>query len=185
MKKSALRTALDWLYLATGWLAGLFLIAIFVLMMLLSVGRQVGFNVPAGDDFVSWCMAATAFLGLAHTLKAGDMIRVGLLVDRLRGRPRRFFEIASLAAAVVFIGFFAWHAVRLTYDSWSFNDVAGGVVPVPLWIPQLGYAIGLVILFVSFVDELVIVLLGGKPTYEKPPPQTAEEVIERALESGV
>ena len=41
--------------------------SIFVLMMVLSVGRPIGLNIPAGDDFVSWCMAAMAFLGLAHT----------------------------------------------------------------------------------------------------------------------
>ncbi len=58
----AVRTALDGLYLLAGWLAGLFLIAIFVLMMMLSVGREIRFNIPAGDDFVSWCMAAMALL---------------------------------------------------------------------------------------------------------------------------
>ncbi|PVE20457.1 C4-dicarboxylate ABC transporter permease [Microvirga sp. KLBC 81] len=180
-----LRSALDWLYLVAGWLAGLFLIVIFLLMMGLSVGRPVGFNIPAGDDFVSWCMAAMAFLGLAHTFKSGDMIRVGLLIDRLRGRTRWYVEILALGIGLAFIGFFAWHAVQLTYDSWILNDVAGGVVPVPLWIPQLGYSGGLVILFIAFLDEFVHVLLGGKPTYERPPPQNADEVIQRALESAV
>jgi TRAP-type C4-dicarboxylate transport system permease small subunit len=185
MRNSVLRSALDWLYLVSGWLAGLFLIAIFILMLGLSVGRQVGFNIPAGDDFVAWCMAAMAFLGLAHTFKSGDMIRVGLLIDRLRGRTRWYVEILALGIGLAFIGFFAWHAVQLTYDSWILNDVAGGVVPVPLWIPQLGYSGGLVILFIAFLDEFVHVLRGGKPTYERPPPQNADEVIQRALESAV
>ena len=30
-----------------------------------------------------------------------------------------------------------------------------GVVAVPLWIPQLGYSGGLVILLIAFVDEFV------------------------------
>src|SRR6185295_2357920 len=55
------RVLLDRIYLFSGYLAGLFLIAIFVLMMLLSAGRPLGINIPAGDDFISWCMAATAF----------------------------------------------------------------------------------------------------------------------------
>ena len=54
-------------------------------MMVLSAGRPLGINLPAGDDFVSWCMAAMAFLGLAHTFRSGEMIRVGLLIDRLEG----------------------------------------------------------------------------------------------------
>jgi TRAP-type C4-dicarboxylate transport system permease small subunit len=103
----------------------------------------------------------------------------------LRGRTRWYVEILALGIGLAFIGFFAWHAVQLTYDSWILNDVAGGVVPVPLWIPQLGYSGGLVILFIAFLDEFVHVLRGGKPTYERPPPQNADEVIQRALESAV
>ena len=44
---------------------------------------------------------------------------------------------------------------------------------------------GLAILFVAFVDELVHVAQGGEPRYEKPPPASAEEVVERAIQSGV
>lgn len=180
-----IRRLLDGLYLGAGWLAGLFLVAIFILMMALSAGREVNLNIPAGDDFASWCMAAMAFLGLAHTFKSGEMIRVGLLIDRFRGRTRWYFEMFSLALGVGFVGFFAWHAARMTYDSWRFNDISQGVVAVPLWIPQLGYATGLAILFVAFVDELVQVAGGGRPRYEKPPPTSAEEVVERAIQSGV
>ena len=89
-----IRTFLDRLYLYSGYLAGLFLIAIFVLMMVLSAGRPLGINIPAGDDFIAWCMAATAFLGLAHTFRHGEMIRVGLLIDRL-SESRTTVEIAA------------------------------------------------------------------------------------------
>jgi TRAP-type C4-dicarboxylate transport system permease small subunit len=179
-----LRTFLDRLYLFSGYLAGLFLIAIFVLMMLLSAGRPLGLNVPAGDELVSWCMAATAFLGLAHTFKSGEMIRVGLLIDRLTGRTRHVLEIVALVIGLGFVGFFAWHAAWMTYDSWRFNDMAQGVLAIPLWIPQLGYSGGLVILTVAFADELVHVLRGFPPRYERPKPKTADEVVERAMHSG-
>jgi TRAP-type C4-dicarboxylate transport system permease small subunit len=180
-----IRTLLDGLYRLSGYLAGLFLIVIFGLMMGLSVGRTLGVNIPAGDDFASWCMAAMAFLGLAHTFRSGEMIRVGLLIDRLSGPTRRIFEIFSLVLGLAFVGFFAWYAVRLTYDSWRFNDMAQGVLAVPLWIPQLGYSTGLVILFIAFVDEFVHVIRGGDPRYEKPPATTPEELVERAIQSAV
>src|SRR5919109_4779834 len=132
-----IRVLLDRLYLFSGYLAGFFLIVIFVLMMLLSGGRPLGFNIPAGDDFISWCMAATAFLGLAHTFKHGEMIRVGLVIDRLGENVRHYVEIAALLVGVGFIGFFAWHAVIMTWQSWKFSDISQGVIAVPLWIPQL------------------------------------------------
>ena len=180
-----MRVFLDRLYLLSGYAAGGFLIAIFILMMILSAGRPLGINVPAGDDFVSWCMAATAFLGLAHTFRSGEMIRVGLLIDRLDGRVRHAVEILALVIGTGFIGFFAWHAARMTYDSFRFHDMSQGVIAVPLWIPQLGYSGGLLILLVAFVAELAHVLAGHLPRYEKPKPRTAEEVVERAIQSGV
>jgi TRAP-type C4-dicarboxylate transport system permease small subunit len=180
-----LRTFLDRLYLFSGFAAGGFLIVIFILMMILSAGRPIGINIPAGDDFVSWCMAATAFLGLAHTFRHGEMIRVGLLIDRLDGRAKHAVEIAALIIGTFFTGFFAYYAVWMTYDSWRFNDMAQGVLAVPLWIPQIGYCGGLVILWIAFVDELIHVLRGNLPRYEKPKPATAEEVVEQAIHSGV
>ena len=180
-----LRRSLDALYLFAGYAAGLFLIAIFVLMMILSAGRPLGINLPAGDDFASWCMAATAFLGLAHTFRHGEMIRVGLLIDRFEGKTRRAIEIFCLVVGTGFIAFFAWHAVVMNYQTWLFKDMSTGVVVVPLWIPQLGFSGGLVILLIAFVDELVHVLRGNDPRYEKPKPQTAEEIVERAVQSAV
>lgn len=180
-----IRKTLDGLYLASGWLAGLFLIAILVLMMALSLGRQVGINVKSGDDLAAWSMASMAFLGLAHTFKSGEMIRVGLLTDRLEGRTRWLFEMFALTVAAIFIGYFAWHVVQMTITSWRIGDVSTGVLVVPLWIPQLGFTTGLVILWIAIVDELVHVAAGHKPSYVRAPPGTPEEIVERAQSGGV
>jgi TRAP-type C4-dicarboxylate transport system permease small subunit len=181
-----IRRVLDGLYLLAGYAAGAFLVIIFLLMMGLSIGREIGVNIPAGDDFASWCMAAMAFLGLAHTFKSGDMIRVGLLIDRFHGRARWCAEVFSLVLGLGFVGFFAWHATVMTWQSHQFNDIANGVVAMPMWIPQLGYCSGLIILFIAFVDEFVHVVLRGRPPrYEKPPAQSDEEIVERAMQSGV
>jgi TRAP-type C4-dicarboxylate transport system permease small subunit len=180
-----IRTALDTLYLVAGWLAGGFLVLIFLLMMVLSAGRPLGINIAGGDDIVSWCMAAMAFLGLAHTFRTGEMIRVGLLIDTLSGRTKHAVEIFALVVGCGFVGFFAWHAVTMTWYSWRFGDMTQGVIAIPLWIPQLGFTSGLVILAVALVDELVYVAGGREPRYEKPKPQTAEEVVEQAIQSGV
>ena len=74
-----IRRFLDGLYLWAGYAAGAFLIVIFLLMMALSLGRQVGLNIPSGDDFAAWAMAALAFLSLAYTFKSGEIIRIGLV----------------------------------------------------------------------------------------------------------
>lgn len=180
-----IRRALDGLYLGAGYAAGAFLVLIFAIMMTMSVGRQFAFNIPAGDDFASWCMAAMAFLGLAHTFKRGEMIRVGLLLEKLHGRKKQIAEILALGIATAFVLYFTHHAIQMTYDSWRFNDQATGVLAVPLWIPQLGYSGGLVILSIALIDEMVNVLRGNRPTYERANPnETPEEFVERISQGG-
>jgi TRAP-type C4-dicarboxylate transport system permease small subunit len=179
-----IRTFLDRLYLFAGYLAGFFLVLIFGIMMFMSLGRQVGWNIPAGDDFASWCMAAMAFLGLAHTFKRGEIIRVGVLIEKVTGRKRWALEISALGISTAFTLYFSWYAVAMTYDSWRFHDMAQGVLSIPLWIPQLGYCSGLVILSIALIDEMIHVLRGNKPTYEKDPPSSPDEFVERIAAGG-
>lgn len=179
------RRALDALYLGAGIIAGCFLVVIGALMLLLSLGRQVGFNLRGGDDLTAWSLVAMSFLALAHTFKHGEMIRVGLIVERFSGRARRALELAALTTGTVFLAAFAWYAVTMVQDSWRFGEYAQGALAVPIWIPQTGLAIGVVILLIAFLDELVRVASGRPPSYVRAPPATAEEVIARAQESGV
>jgi len=129
-------------------------------------------------------MAAMAFLGLAHTFKRGEIIRVGIVIEQFTGSRRWLLEVFALAVATAFTLYFTWYAVGMTYDSWRFNDMAQGVLSIPLWIPQLGYCGGLAILAIALVDEMVHVLKGNKPTYEKEPPASPDEFVERVASGG-
>ena len=179
-----MRIFLDRLYLYAGYAAGVMLVMVFGIMMYMSVGRQFGLNIPAGDDFASWFMCAMSFLGLAHTFKKGEIIRVGILLEQVSGRKRWALEVIALSTATAFVLYFTWYAIAMTYDSWRFNDMAQGVVSVPLWIPQLGFCGGLVVLMIALIDEMIHVLKGNKPTYEKAPPSSPDEFVERVASGG-
>jgi TRAP-type C4-dicarboxylate transport system permease small subunit len=179
-----MRVALDRLYLWSGYAAGACLMVIFALMLFMSVGRQVGLNIPSGDDFAAWAMAATAFLGLAHTFKRGEMIRVGLLLEKLPRRGQWVLQVFSLIVALTYILYFTWHAGRFVHFSWTSHEMSNGVVAVPMWIPQIAFFAGIAILLIAIADELVHVLRGNNPTFEKPPPATTEELIARVAEGG-
>jgi TRAP-type C4-dicarboxylate transport system permease small subunit len=157
--------ALDLLFDSAGRLAALFILAIFVLMILASAGRVAGLRVGGANDIVAWCCAAASFLGMAHAFKHGDFVRVTLLLEALPARLRRVLEIASLLVAAVAVAYLTWWAVRFTYESWQFKDMAGGMVAIPIWIPQLSFVFGAVLFLLAVLDELVIVLRGGKPSY--------------------
>jgi TRAP-type C4-dicarboxylate transport system permease small subunit len=161
------RRVLDALFDGAAALAALTVLAIFVLMIGASLGRVFEWRVGWVNDVVSWLCAAAAFLGMAHAFKHGDFVRVTLLLERLSPPLRRRLEIASLALATVAIGYLAWWAARYTLESWQFNDIANNMVAIPMWIPQLSFVIGAALFLLAVVDELVIVLRGGKPTYER------------------
>lgn len=160
-----MRKALDFLYDAAGYLAAFFVLAIFVLMIAQTILRETGLKSGGMDDLVAWSCAASAFLAFAHTFRYGDFVRVTLLIDKLGPRARRWQEAGALGIAAAFTGYLAFWAVKYVYESWLYKDMSQGLIVVPIWIPQISFSIGAVLLFVAVVDQLVTVLLGRKPVY--------------------
>ena len=160
-----MRRALNATFAAAGALAAGCVAAIFVLMIFASVGRMVGWRVGGVNDIVSWLTAAAAFLAMAHAFKHGDFVRVTLLLEAVGTRTRRMLEIMTLLIAALAIGYLAFWAARFTLESRQFGDIAGGMVVIPIWIPQLTFVIGALLFWLAVIDELVLVLRGAKPTY--------------------
>ena len=159
------RRALDGLYTLGGQLAALCVLVIFVLMISASVGRWLEWRVSWVNDVVAWLCAAAAFLGMAYSFRNGDFVRVTLVLGSVSPKTRRWLEVVSLAIAAVAIGYLGYWAARFTYESWEFNDIAGNMVPIPIWIPQMSFVVGALIFVIAVLDECVCVLQGGKPSY--------------------
>jgi TRAP-type C4-dicarboxylate transport system permease small subunit len=157
-----MRRALDALYDGAAALAALFMVLLLVAVLASVFGRQFHFNIPGTDAYAGYMMAGAGFLALAHTLKRGEHIRVTLVLQSLAPRARRALEIWALSAATVLSGVVAYYSVRLSWQSHLFNDISTGNDATPLWLPQLGMAVGTVILAIAFVDELVLELRGQR-----------------------
>ena len=160
-----MRKALDFIYDAAGYLAAFFVFAIFAIMVVGSAMREMGFRTGGTTEIAAWMTAGAAFFGLAHTFKHGDFVRVGLLLESLGPNMRRAFEAGSLLIAAVFVGYMTWAICLFVYTNYQFKEMAGGLIVIPLWIPQMSLVIGTLLLFVAFVDELVLVLMNHIPTY--------------------
>ena len=160
-----MRRFLDGLYRLGGALAALCVLAILLLMVGASVGRLMQWRVSWVNDVVAWLCAAAAFLGMAYSFRNGDFVRVTLLIEAVPAPVRRSLELLSLTVATAAIGYLAWWAARFTLESWEFNDIAGNMVPIPIWIPQMSFVVGALLFLVAVIDELVTVLRGAKPSY--------------------
>lgn len=160
-----LRRALDALYALGGGLAALCVLSILVLMLYAAAGRLLEWRVSWVNDVVAWLCAAAAFMGMAYSFRNGDFVRVTLVLEWVSPGVRRQLEVLSLAIAAVAIGYLGYWAARFTYESWEFNDIAGNMVAIPIWIPQMSFVVGTAILVLAVLDECVNVVRGRKPTY--------------------
>ena len=159
-----MRRFLDALYDGAAWLAALFMVALLVAVLLSIGGREFNFHVRGTDAYAGYFMAAAGFLALAHTLKRGEHIRVTLLLSALPPRLRRGMELWALACSAALAGVLAFYAARLAWQSRAFNDISTGNDATPLWLPQIGMAVGTLILFIAFVDEFVLECKGRRAT---------------------
>jgi TRAP-type C4-dicarboxylate transport system permease small subunit len=157
-----MRRTLDWIYDAAAWLAAIAMIGVLAMVLASIITRQLGINFQGTDAYAGYSMASAGFLALAHTLKHNEHIRVTLLLGRLKGRALHRLEMWALSAAVLLAALFAWYSVRLAWNSHALNDISTGNDATPLWIPQLGMAVGAVILFIAFVDEWWLELKGRR-----------------------
>lgn len=159
------RRLLDGLYGLFGALAALCVLSILLLMIGGSIGREIGLPMGFINETVAWLCAAASFFAMAYAFKQGDFVRVTLLLERASPAWRRRLELLALGIAALAVGYLAVWAARFTYDSYRFNEIAGGMVAIPIWIPQSSFVIGAALFFVAVLDELVIVLRGGTPSY--------------------
>jgi len=176
---AGLRKALDRLYLAAGALAGVCLIAIGVLVLLSIVTRLMGLYVAGLTAYAGYAMACSSFLALAYTFGQGGHIRVSLFIDKFSGTSRRAAELWCLAAGTFLAGYLAFFSVKMVRVSHLLGDVSESADATPLWIPQIGMAVGAVLLAVALADRLVCVAFGA------PLEATPQRVDERHPEDVV
>lgn len=151
-----MRKTLDFIYDSAAALAALFLVGLLVMVLLSIIGRQLHFNLPGIDAYAGYLMAGSGFLALAHTLKRGEHIRVTLILQSLGPNARRWLERWAMGLGALLAVLFAYYSARLVWQSLDFHDISTGNDATPLWLPQLGMAIGAAVFMIASIDEFVI-----------------------------
>lgn len=149
---------LDGIALVSAWLGGIALLATALLVGLQIIARLIGVQFPSADDFTAWAMAGSVFLALPYTLRQGAHIRVTLLLHALPAAPRKVCEMAANLAALVLVGWGAWHCSLFVYDSYLHKEVSQGIIALPMWVPQLSMPLGMWGLFIMLLGRFASVL---------------------------
>lgn len=136
------------------------MIAIVALILAQIAARLMGMQIKSADDFAGWLLAASMFLALPMTLNRGDHIRVSVVSDLLPPGARRALDVIATLIGTAALLWGAWFVLSFVRESWAYHDVSGGLLAVPLWIPQLSMAVGIVLFAVAMIERLVRRLRG-------------------------
>lgn len=173
-----MRAALNALYKAATVMAACCLLMISTLVTLQVLGRlfdgfrgmlgwePIGLLVPSLAEIAGFLLVGASFLALAGTLRNGDHIRVSILLQAVKPVIGRMLNIWCLAVALALAIFFTWHALQLAIDSFKYNEVSFGIIPIPLVYPQLVMTFGLLVLAIALLDDLISALTGNAPSFE-------------------
>jgi TRAP-type C4-dicarboxylate transport system permease small subunit len=148
------------IYAISGTVATGFLALVAAIIVAHIFARFFGSHLPSADEFAAWSMAASFFLALPDALFKGAHIRVTLLLLNVPLRFARLLDVVSTSFALVLFAWAAWHIGAYTYDSYSYDVRSQGILPTPLWIPQMAMVYGSCLTAIGFADRLQRVLRG-------------------------
>lgn len=122
-------------------------------------------SVPAGIgigwEYSAYLMGGAFMLGSGMTLRAGQQIRVELLLRAANGRYARVMEILSALLGSAITVFLAVTLVQFTYRTFMSGEVSQDSF-TPLWIPQVALCVGVVVLALQMVVRAIISLTNGR-----------------------
>jgi TRAP-type C4-dicarboxylate transport system permease small subunit len=126
-------------------------------LVLYEVGARFLFNAPTiwSQDLSIYLFLWFAFLGLGPTERAGHHIRIDLLHTKLPGGTRRVVEALTYLGVTAFALVAAYYGAEAAMQSLRFGRRALSLFSVPLWIPQLSLAVGMLIMAAEAARRMI------------------------------
>ena len=114
------------------------------------------FNIstPALVDIVSLSMLIVTFCSLSGIQREGQHIRIDILVDKLKGKARYFFQLFESIIVLVTCLFLTNAAFRVFIYILNFNAVSEGA-RIPKWYFVVFVPISLTILCIRIILQII------------------------------
>lgn len=136
------------------------------------------------EEFSRYCYIWTVFLSLGYTIKKGNALKVGIVMDLLPQMVRRSIEIlVNIIMLVIFVTFFRYAIVYT-----NIVKSAGQVSPamgIPMWIMYLATIMGFGMASVRMAQEIVNNIRNFNVRSETTLEATLKEAKEEVQSTGV
>jgi len=159
---ATLESVADWTSLIAAFLAaacivaltGLILAEIFVALAARFI-PSLPSGIGIGWEYSAYLMGGAFLLGSGMTLRAGQQIRVELLLRAKNGRYARVMEILSALLGAAVTVYLAVTLVQFTYRTFLSGEVSQDSF-TPLWIPQVALSVGAIVLALQMVVRAIL-----------------------------
>lgn len=118
-------------------------------------------SIGIGWEYSAYLMGGSFMLGAGMTLRAGQQIRVEMLLWLQEGRFARSLELVSSLIGLVVTIFLAVTMSQLTLRMFTSGEVSQSSF-TPLWVPQSVLAFGAIVLMLQMIIRTLVCLFGGR-----------------------
>jgi len=153
-------------------------------MMAQIIARNVFNSMTWPEEFSRYCYIWTVFLSLGYTMKKGNMLKVGLVMDLLPTKIRRSIEIVvNLIILAICVVFFR-HAITYTGKIYNMGQISPAM-HLPMWIMYLATVLGFGLASIRTVQQIVHNIKNFNVKAETTLEATLKEAKEEVETTGI
>ena len=104
-------------------------------------------NVTLGGatEIAGYVFAVATAISYPFVLMDRAHIRIDVIYTRLSSRSKAFLDLLAMVLVLYFVGWLTNSVVALFRKSWDAGTTSVGTIVIPLWIPQMLWALGFVL----------------------------------------
>lgn len=131
------------------------LLAIISIVMMAQIVARTAFSSMAWpEEFARYCYIWTVFISLGYTIRKGNMLRVGIIMDLLPHKLRKSIEIVTNLIMLVLFVILSYHSIIFT-NKVRLTGQLSPAMRIPMWIMYLSTIIGFGLASLRMAQEII------------------------------
>ena len=158
-----LATLSSWLNVVAAACAAVIVTLMTLLILVEIVLRFFSRSTFMTDSLVAYGVAASIFLALSWTMEKNGMIRVLMLHHAVPKSVQWIFELFCIVSAIAVNAVLMSYVWRQMAKDFVRGTMSGHYYPIPLWIPNAIFVVGLALLMLHMAVRLCRFFVHGVP----------------------
>lgn len=130
------------------------LAVISIVMMAQIVARTAFSSMSWPEEFARYCYIWTVFLSLGYTIRKGNMLRVGIIMDLLPHKLRKSIEIITNIIMLVLFVILSYYSIIYT-NKVKLTGQLSPAMRIPMWIMYLSTITGFGLASLRMIQEII------------------------------